>query len=113
MIFLGITWNLNFNLKFKTITKIFFLEMASDDEDYVGSGSKYDSLQLDPEDPKPSLLERKDAEKRTSSPSIKSDMPKPRFERGQTLYCYDGPDLYPVSCQTTLRRQIIHFRLNV
>ena len=76
---------------------MWILEMASDDEDYVGSGSKYDSLQLDPEDPKPSLLERKDAEKRTSSPSIKSDMPKPRFERGQTLYCYDGPDLYPVS----------------
>ena len=76
--------------------------MASDDEDYVGSGSKYDSLQLDPEDPKPSLLERKDAEKRTSSPSIKSDMPKPRFERGQTLYCYDGPDLYPVSLTVQL-----------
>jgi len=60
----------------------------NDDDEY---DVKYDSPKLEADDPKPSLLERREGEKRTSSPSVKSDeRPKPRYQKGETLWCYDG-----------------------
>ena len=44
------------------------------------------------------LQERKETEKRTSSPSVKKDKERPRYQVGETLWCYDGPDLYPAKC---------------
>jgi len=68
----------------------------NDDEEY---DVKLDSPKRDSSDPKPLLQERKETEKRTSSPSVKKDkQERPRYQVGETLWCYDGPDLYPAKC---------------
>ena len=79
----------------------------NDDDEY---DVKYDSPKLDADDPKPSLLERRDAEKRTASPSVKNDMPKPRYQKGETLWCYDGSVFLIICILNPFYRLIMIFR---
>ena len=42
------------------------------------------------------IEERKEKESRGASPAMKKDAPEARYNKGESLLCYDGPTLYEV-----------------